>query len=116
MLQTDLKHIMSDQQYKETLESNENVMVCCGRNGPMCLPVYDVMESLESKYEHVAFRVLPFDHPVSNNIRRLPEVRGFMGLPMTIYYRNGKVVAATSSIQSKAQVVSILNQEFKQAA
>jgi thioredoxin 1 len=41
-----------------------------------------------------------------------PEVRGFMGIPFTIYYRNGKVAKATSSIQTKDQVKVILNKEF----
>ena len=48
-------------------------------------------------------------------IRSLPEVRGFMGIPFTIYYRNGKVVKATSSIQTKDQVTAILNKEFSAA-
>ena len=26
---------------------DENVMVCCGRMGPMCIPVYGIMEELE---------------------------------------------------------------------
>ncbi|NTV18736.1 MAG: thioredoxin, partial [Bacteroidales bacterium] len=38
--------------------------------------------------------------------------RGFMGIPFTIYYKNGKVAKATSSIQTKGQVTSILNNEF----
>ena len=32
---------------QKVLAENENVMITCGRMGPMCLPVYDVMESLE---------------------------------------------------------------------
>jgi thioredoxin 1 len=35
-----------------------------------------------------------------------------MGIPFTIYYKNGKVAKATSSIQTKDQVRSILNKEF----
>jgi thioredoxin 1 len=35
-----------------------------------------------------------------------------MGLPFTVYYKNGKVVAATSSIQSKEQIQEILDREF----
>jgi len=87
-------------------------MICCGRMGPMCLPVYDVMESLEDKYEHVTFRDMPFDAAVSHNIRELPEARSFMGLPFTVYFKNGKVVEATSSIQTKAQVTKILEKHF----
>jgi thioredoxin 1 len=28
-------------------------MLCCGRMGPMCIPVYDVMENLSDKYKNV---------------------------------------------------------------
>ena len=112
MLNTNLQHIENDDQFRQTVEGNENVMVCCGRMGPMCLPVYDVMEGLEGKYPNVVFRDLAFDDPVSHNIRELPEVQSFMGLPMTVYFKNGKVVKATSSIQTKAQVKEILDSHF----
>jgi len=56
MLDTNLKHLETEQEVKEVLKNNENVMVCCGRMGPMCIPVYRIMEELESKYLHVAFR------------------------------------------------------------
>jgi len=35
-----------------------------------------------------------------------------MGLPFTVYFKNGKVVAATSSIQNKDQVMAILDKAF----
>jgi thioredoxin 1 len=35
-----------------------------------------------------------------------------MGLPFTIYFKNGKVMAATSSIQTKEQITEILDKEF----
>jgi thioredoxin 1 len=35
-----------------------------------------------------------------------------MGIPFVIYYKNGKVVKATSSIQTRAQVTSILDAQF----
>jgi thioredoxin 1 len=35
-----------------------------------------------------------------------------MGLPFTVYYKNGKVVAATSSIQSQEQITEILDKVF----
>jgi thioredoxin 1 len=112
MLQTGLEHIESEQAFQETLEKNENVMVCCGRMGPMCLPVYDIMEELRPEYTHVAFRDMAFDAPVGRVIRSLPETAGFMGLPFTVYFKNGKVVAATSSIQSMDQVTAILDEQF----
>ncbi len=112
MLQTNLKHLLSAKDLEETLKSNENVMVCCGRMGPMCIPVYEVMDELQGEYSHVAFRDMEFDTADAAAIRNLPECRNFRGLPFTVYFKNGKVVKATSSIQNKDQVTSVLNSEF----
>lgn len=112
MLYTNLKHIETAADYAKIIEENENVMIICGRMGPMCIPVYGIAESIENEYQHVKFYDMEFDNPESNVIRTLPEVNGFTGIPFTIYYKNGKVVKATSSIQSKQQVTSILDKEF----
>lgn len=112
MLYTNLKHIESAAQYAQILGEEENVMVICGRMGPMCIPVYGIAEELESEYPHVKFYDMEFDLPDAVVIRRLPEVQGFMGIPFTIYYKNGKVVKATSSIQSRQQITTILDQYF----
>ena len=111
-LGTNLKHIETAADHNKVLEENENVMVCCGRMGPMCIPVYGVMEKLESVYPQVAFYDMAFDTPEAKVIRDLPECRSFMGIPFTIYYKKGKVVKATSSIQSMEQVKTILDANF----
>ncbi len=113
-LDTNLKHLTSAAELNELISSKENVMVCCGRMGPMCVPVYAVMEELEKsgEYDHVEFRDMLFDHPEAAVIRNLPECASFRGLPFTVYYKNGKVVKATSSIQTKEQIVSILKEVF----
>jgi thioredoxin 1 len=112
MLYTNLKHLESISDYNKAISENENVMIVCGRMGPMCIPVYGIAEELETEYRHVKFFDMEFDNPISDVIRSLPEVRGFMGIPFTIYYKNGKVVKATSSIQNKDQIKTILNKEF----
>ncbi len=112
MLSTNLKHLETEQEIKEVLENNENVMICCGRMGAMCIPVYRIMEELEKVYTHVAFRDLDFDIPAAVFIKTLPECKSFMGLPFTIYFKNGKVVAATASIQTKVNVTGILDKVF----
>ena len=88
-LQTRLNHIHSEAEFNQVLEENRNVMICCGRMGPMCLPVYAA-------------------HPEAHVIRKLSECHGFMGLPFTVYFKNGAVVKATTSIQTQDQVESIL--------
>lgn len=112
MLQTNLKHIIKADEHKKFIEENENVMICCGRMGPMCIPVYGIMEDLETQYPHVKFADMEFDNPEAHVIRNAPECRGFMGIPFTMYYKNGKLVKATSSIQSMSQVRAILDEHF----
>ncbi len=113
VLPTNLKHVATATDLTEILQNNEYVRVCCGRMGPMCLPVYDIMEELQDEYTNVDFRDMLFDSPEAAVIRNLPECRSFMGLPFNIYYKNGKVVAATSSIQDRDQITEILDREFK---
>jgi thioredoxin 1 len=112
MLKTNLQHITSEKEFDSVIQQNENVMICCGRMGPMCIPVYGVMEELEPEYTHVAFRDMEFDGPIGHLIRNLPECRNFAGLPFTVYFKNGEVAEATSSIQSMEQVTGILDKEF----
>ncbi len=112
MLQTNLTHILTEKDFRETLAKNENVMICCGRMGPMCIPVYGVMQELQHTYKHVAFRDMEFDGPIGHLIRNLPECQTFRGLPFTVYFKNGEVVKATTSIQSMDQVTEILDTQF----
>ena len=112
MLYTNLKHIETSADHAKIISENKNVMVICGRMGPMCIPVYQIAEEIENEYSHVQFYDMEFDNPESNVIRSLPEVEGFMGIPFTIYYKNGKVAKATSSIQTKEVIKNILDKEY----
>jgi thioredoxin 1 len=113
LLRTGLPEIESATELEKLLAENENVMVCCGRMGPMCFPVYNVMERLEKERTDVKFMVMGFDNPDAAVIRNAPECSGFMGLPFTMYYKNGKVAHATSSIQSMEQVSEVLDKYFE---
>lgn len=113
MLQTKLTHLVSEADFNRTLSENENVMVCCGRMGPMCIPVYSVMEQLVKEYTNIKFADMEFDAPDAHVIRNLPECAGFMGLPFTVYFKNGNVVKATTSIQSEQQIREILDEHYK---
>ncbi|WP_020614721.1 hypothetical protein [Sediminispirochaeta bajacaliforniensis] len=113
-LPTNLDHVENEKTLKELIDSGDPLMVCCGRMGPMCVPVYGVMEDLQKSgsYDHVRFRDMAFDSPEAAYIKRLPECSSFRGLPFTVYWKGGKVVKATSSIQNKAQVTEILDEQF----
>jgi thioredoxin 1 len=112
MLHTNLHEIETAAELEKLISENENVMVCCGRMGPMCIPVYDVMEELEEERKDVKFAVMAFDSPEAGIIRNDDACRGFMGLPFTMYYKNGNVAHATSSIQNMQQVTAILDEKF----
>lgn len=112
MLQTNLEHINSKDELQKIIEQNESVAVCCGRMGPMCIPVYEVFEVFRDKYPNIKFMDMEFDNPEAVAIRNLPECSTFRGLPFTVYYRNGKVVKATSSIQSARQIKDIIGEVF----
>ena len=112
MLNTNLKHLMTKSDLQQLIDTQEKVAVVCGRMGPMCVPVYKIFEMFEEKYPDVAFRDMEFDTPEAAAIRGLPECRSFQGLPFTVYYRNGKVVKATSSIQTTDQVKWIISEVF----
>jgi len=113
MLHTNLNHVETVAQFNALLASGEKAAIVCGRMGPMCIPVYGVMEALGDKYPDVKFFDMEFDAPVGREtVRALPEVQGFYGLPFTVYLKDGKVAAATGGIQSKGQVKEILDQKL----
>jgi len=112
MLRTNLKHLETDEETQEALKNNENVVICCGRMGPMCTPVYAIMSQFEARYPHVCFYDQEFDIPAAGFIRQLPECASFRGLPFTVYFKNSKVVTATTSIQTADQMSKILDKEF----
>ncbi|MBN1523168.1 MAG: thioredoxin, partial [Spirochaetales bacterium] len=69
-------------------------------------------ERLESEYPAVAFRDMEFDIPAADHIKNLSECSNFRGLPFTVYFRKGKVAAATTSLQTEEQVREIIEREF----
>ena len=112
MLRTNLNHLETEEATREVIKNNEKVVICCGRMGPMCIPVYGILDQLKAQYPDVCFYDMEFDIPEARFIKNLPECAAFMGLPFTVYFKNGKVAAATTSIQNREQITTILNREF----
>ncbi len=112
MLYTNLKHIESAAEHQQFINENENVMICCGRMGSMCVPVYGIMEDIETEYTHVKFADMEIDNPEAYVIRDTPECKDFTSFPYTVYYKKGKLISATSSIQSVQQIRRILDDNF----
>ncbi len=111
-LQTAIHEIESSDELQRIINENENVMVCAGRMGPMCIPVYETMEELEEERSDIKFFSMAFDSPEAAPIRSAPMCRSFMGLPFTVYYKNGEMTYATTSIQNREQIVDVLDKCF----
>ena len=114
-LQSSCDEVQTKSEVENLINNNDKVIISCGRNGPMCLPVYGAFEVLKEKetYSDIKFVVMPFDVPEASIIRELQECRSFMGLPFNIYYRNGKVVGATSSIQNAKAIKTSIKKIFQ---
>lgn len=112
ILPTNLDHVATRSDFDSLLSEHENVMITCGRMGPMCVPVYDAMDKLRGSYKHVAFRDMAFDSQLAEVIRALPQTRRFRSLPFVVYYKNGEPVHATGGIQRKGEVKAVLDQHF----
>lgn len=113
MLYTNLNHIETAEQHNKVIGENENVMIVCGRMGTLSIPVYRIVTEIEDDYSHVKFFDMEYDNPESQIIRKLMEEQGLAGIPFIVYYRNGQLLKATSGIQSKEQVTTILNEYFE---
>jgi thioredoxin 1 len=112
MLYTNLKHIETAAEYARIMNENENVILICGRMGPLCIPIYRIAEELEKKYTHIKFYDMEYDNPETYFIHYLPEVQSLLEHPFVIYFKNSEVVKATAGIQTKTQITTILDKEF----
>ena len=112
MLKTHLEHLESEQEIKRVLSNNENVVICCGWNAPMCNSIYQIMERLQMEYPHVTFRDLDYDTNCAQFIKNLPECALFRGIPFIIYHKKGRIVNITTCVQSRMQIKHILDREF----
>ena len=112
MLQTAVHEIESATELEKIISENENVMVCAGRMGPMCIPVYDAMEELGEERSSIKFYSMAFDTNEAASIKNATMCSGFMGLPFTVYYKKGEMVKATTSIQNRDQITSILDEHL----
>ncbi|MCD6321701.1 MAG: thioredoxin family protein [Clostridiales bacterium] len=114
MLNTNVKEIKSPAEYEEYVNNNDSLVICAGRLGPMCIPVYIAMEQMEKEeqFKDVKLLTVDFDTASALAIRRNEKCRNFMGLPFTAYYKNGKMVHATSSIQSRMQLENNIKEQL----
>jgi thioredoxin 1 len=106
MFDISLEQITDSAEVEKLIKSSNKLVICAGRWGPMCIPVYRAMEQINKDYEFqdVLLRVVDFDSEAAGIIRSLEQCKNFRGLPFTVYFLNGNAVCATSSIQPRQQI------------
>ena len=116
MLYTNLKHIEKATDYLRIINENENAVIICGRMGTSCVSVYNIAEELENSYKHVNFYDIEFDNPESAIIRNVVGDFDLKKVPLTGYFKNGRLVKVSFGTQTKEQVIRILNREYNMKA
>lgn len=112
MLYTNLKHIETAADYRQIISEQQNVMICYGRMGLKSISVYDIMEKVQKRYKHVKFYDMEFDNPESKVMPETQDYKEPDELPYVIYYKNGEAVHITSGMQTRQQIVTILDLLF----
>ncbi|HNW52285.1 MAG TPA: hypothetical protein PKH79_14480 [Prolixibacteraceae bacterium] len=115
MLYTNLKHIESEDEHRQIIQQNEQVVVVCGRMDAASVSVYRVAEMLMAAYPGVKFCDMEFDNPQSQFLCDLFHEPEKQNLPLTIYYQDGCPVRFISGMQTTEQVAGNLEKMLKEA-
>ncbi len=74
--------------------------------------VWIEVNNFHEEYKNVKFYVIEFDARYSRVLRNHELASEFISLPYTFYFKNGKAVKATESIQNKKQVKTIIEEHL----
>lgn len=110
MLYTNLEHIETADEFSKVISENENVVVICGRMGPLCIPVYRAIEELGEEYRQIKFFDMEYDNPEFYFFHERPEVKNLEEIPFTTFYYRGEAVKSVGGLQTKAQLKKFLNE------
>ena len=115
VLQTNLKHLRSKIKLRKLLKENKDVIIIAGRDiCSNCNVVINIFENID----HITkildnskkLNIFDWDYDLESAdiIRDLPECEFFESLPFVIYFKNGKVINATSGRQTYKQIKEII--------
>lgn len=110
MLYTNLEHIETAGDFEKIIRDNENVVVICGRMGPLCVPVYRAIEELGHEFQQIKFFDMEYDNPEFYFFHARPEVSNLEDIPFTTFYYRGEAVKSVGGLQTKAQLNKFLNE------
>lgn len=110
MLYTNLEHIETAADFKKIISENENIVIVCGRMGPVCIPVYRTIEELGDEFRQIKFFDMEYDNPEFYFYHLRPEVQYLEEIPFTTFYHRGEAVKSVGGFQTKAQLKKFLGE------
>jgi len=110
MLYTNLKHIETAADFQQTIAESGQVVIVCGRMGEFSIPVYRILEELQTEYTPVKFFDMEYDNPESQVVYKLfvdmPEAK----IPFLLFYENGELIFRSWGTKTKEELVLLVEE------
>jgi thioredoxin 1 len=100
MLRTNLNHLETEEAAREVIKITKGRDLL-RQNGTDVYPGIRYFGPTQAQYPDVCFYDMEFDIPAARFIKKPSVMRCIYGLPFTVYFKNGKVATATTSIQKQ---------------
>ncbi len=85
-------------------------MIVCGRMGEFSIPVYRILEELQTEYTPVKFFDMEYDNPESQVVCKLfvdmPEAK----IPFLLFYENGELIFRSWGTKTKEELVLLVEE------
>ncbi|NLU38134.1 MAG: thioredoxin family protein [Bacteroidales bacterium] len=110
MLYTNLKHIETAADFQQTIAESGQVVIVCGRMGEFSIPVYRILEELQTEYTPVKFFDMEYDNPESSIVCELFADESEAKVPFLLFYENGELIYRTWGTKTREDLVAILRE------
>ena len=110
MLYTNLKHIETAADFQQTIAESAQVVIVCGCMGEFSIPVYRILEELQTEYTPVKFFDMEYDNPESSIVCELFADESEAKVPFLLFYENGELIYRTWGTKTREDLVAILRE------
>jgi len=115
MLYTNLKHIETADDFQQTIAESAQVVIVCGCMGEFSIPVYRILEELQTEYAPVKFFDMEYDNPESQVVYKLfvdmPEAK----IPFLLFYENGELIFRSWGTKTKKEIEKMIQTQSHKA-
>lgn len=108
MLYTNLKHIETAADFQQTIAESGQVVIVCGRMGEFSIPVYRILEELQTEYTPVKFFDMEYDNPESRIVCELFTDMPEAIVPFLLFYEDGKLIFRSWGTKTKKEIEKMI--------